>query len=154
MRVTVVYQCMFGNTYAVAEAVAAGARDAGPGTEVVVRPAWDAPHAALAGTGLLIAGGPSHAPGFGEWLDALPAAQDGSLGAAFDTRDGYRLAGGAAHDIGRSLENSGYGLVARPEGFVVWGTEGPLRAGERQRARRWGAQVMITALARLPQPRP
>jgi hypothetical protein len=185
MKVTVVYESMFGNTHAVAEAIAAGAREADPGAEVQLLAVRDATRAKLAGTGLLIAGGPTHAPGMStpftcqkgleedaapahgtselrplepsaagpgirEWLETVPLAQPGAVGAAFDTRAGYRLAGGAAHDIGCSLEFTGYGLLARPEGFIVWGTEGPLRGGERPRAQRWGSQVMRSARARQP----
>lgn len=87
-------------------------------------------------------------PGIREWLEAMPLARRGSLAAAFDTRDGYRLAGGAAHHIARWLQFKGYDLVAKPEGFIVWGTEGPLRRGERQRARAWGATVVRAAAGR------
>lgn len=189
MKVTVVYESMFGNTHVVAEVIARGVTDADPAARVTVLPVREATGARLAGTALLIAGGPTHArgmstpftrqkgieediaethswgdpkpmepgaagPGIREWLDGLPVAQTGALAAAFDTRDGYRLAGGAAPQIGRSLEIVGYDLVAKPEGFIVWGTEGPLRAGEQLRARHWGAQLVHAARARYPQAQP
>lgn len=188
MKVTVVYESMFGNTHAVASAIARGVQDADQAAEVTVLPVRDATGAKLAGTVLLIVGGPTHArgmstpftrhkgieediaethswgepkplepgaagPGIREWLDGLPVAAAGALAAAFDTRDGYRLAGGAAHGIARSLEFDGYELVAKPEGFIVWGTEGPLRAGEKLRARRWGTQLARAARARYPRAR-
>ena len=36
------------------------------------------------------------------------------------------------------LRHHEYDLVAEPEGFIMEGTEGPLRAGEPERARIWG----------------
>jgi hypothetical protein len=36
----------------------------------------------------------------------------------------------------------GYDLIAEPEGFIIEGTEGPLRAGEPDRARAWGAYLV------------
>jgi Flavodoxin len=88
-------------------------------------------------------------PGVREWLAGMLPPRPGSLGAAFDTRDGYQLAGGAAHRIARSLQAQGYELVAKPEGFIVWGTGGPLRLGERARAQKWGTGVARSAQARL-----
>lgn len=86
-------------------------------------------------------------PGVREWLDGAPAARPGSRAAAFDTRLPSRLAGGAARPIARRLRHLGYQLAAEPEGFVVTGSEGPLREGELARARAWGA-----ALAAQPAP--
>ena len=84
-------------------------------------------------------------PGVREWLERMPLARRGSLGAAFDTRDGYRLAGGAARAIARWLQFNGYDMVAPPQGFIVWGTEGPRRRGERAKARAWGTRVARSA---------
>jgi hypothetical protein len=33
-------------------------------------------------------------------------------------------------------------LVAEPEGFIIEDTEGPLRAGESDRAKAWGADLL------------
>ena len=74
-----------------------------------------------------------------EWLTSLPAAQRGRRAAAFDTRLPSRLAGGAARSAARELRKHGYQLATKAEGFVVTGTEGPLRDGELDRARAWGA---------------
>jgi hypothetical protein len=52
------------------------------------------------------------------------------------------MAGGAAHGIARRLRRHGYELVAEPESFVIEGTEGPLRAGEPDRVRAWGADLV------------
>jgi Flavodoxin len=80
-------------------------------------------------------------PGVRDWFDALPKAAGGSRAAAFDTRADVRLAGGAAHGIARRLRRHGYELVAEPEGFIIEDIEGPLRDGEHDRARAWGADL-------------
>ena len=80
-------------------------------------------------------------PGAREWLDRAPLARPGNRAAAFDTRLPSALAGGAARPIARQLHRHGYQLAAKPEGFIVTGTEGPLREGELNRARAWGAAL-------------
>jgi hypothetical protein len=87
-------------------------------------------------------------PGIREWLEALPKAPRGRRAAAFDTRLSNPLAGGAARSIARKLRRHGYDVVAKPEGFVVDGAEGPLRAGERDRANAWGAGLAPQAARR------
>ena len=52
------------------------------------------------------------------------------------------MAGGAAHGIARRLRKHGYHLVSDPEGFVVEDADGPLRAGELERAKQWGVQLV------------
>ena len=81
-------------------------------------------------------------PGVREWFHDLPRAGIGSLAAAFDTRGEVRLAGGAANGIARRLRHRGYELVTAPAGFIVEDVEGPLRAGELERARTWGADLL------------
>ena len=49
------------------------------------------------------------------------------------------MAGGAARSVARELRKHGYQLAAKAEGFIVTGAEGPLRDGELERARNWGA---------------
>ncbi|WP_189802712.1 flavodoxin family protein [Streptomyces tanashiensis] len=84
-------------------------------------------------------------PGVRNWFhDTLPKAHTGThSAAAFDTRADMRLAGAAANGIARRLRGQGYELVAEPAGFVIEGTEGPLRAGERDRAKAWGAALQV-----------
>lgn len=57
----------------------------------------------------------------------------------FDTRLSYPFAGGAAPRIARGLRRLGYTIAAKPEGFLVSAADGPMRAGELDRARRWAA---------------
>jgi hypothetical protein len=169
MDVTVVYESLFGNTRRIAEAIAAGARDAHPSVRVRLLSTSTAPSD---GADLLIVGGPTHAlrmstaasryqgaqpgkqgvtiasesspdgPGAREWLGILPAAKDGGSAAAFDTRLPFPLAGGAARGIAKRLRRHGYRLVAHPEEFVVNGAQGPLRAGEEARAKAWGTELV------------
>lgn len=76
-----------------------------------------------------------------DWLGQMPEATLGAKGAAFDTRLDRLLSGGAAGAISRRLRGRLYDLVAPPEGFLVDDREGPVRAGELDRAEAWGAQV-------------
>lgn len=81
-------------------------------------------------------------PGIREWLDTLPRQGPGHRAAAFDTRLPFRLAGGAAPSIARKLRRHGYTVVTGPKGFVVDESAGPLRAGEQDRAKAWGAGLV------------
>jgi len=49
--------------------------------------------------------------------------------------------GSAAPAILKGLEKAGYRGIARPRGFIVSGTYGPLRDGEFDKAREWGAEL-------------
>ncbi len=72
------------------------------------------------------------------WLDRLPAGHGRS--AAFDTRIWWSPAG-ATGPIDRSMRRAGYTPIDRGHKFIVTGTYGPLRDGELDRARRWGAEL-------------
>jgi hypothetical protein len=72
------------------------------------------------------------------WLDALPTGH--ASAAAFETRIWWSP-GSAAKAILRSLERSGYRPVAKAQRFTVQGKYGPLRAGEVERAKAWGAEL-------------
>jgi hypothetical protein len=80
-------------------------------------------------------------PGVREWLAALPQAPGGRRAAAFDTRLTTLFPGSAARLIARSLEDHGYEVITRPEGFLVENMLGPLSAGELDRARAWGSAL-------------
>jgi Flavodoxin len=177
MKITIVYESMFGNTHEVAEAIGDGVRKAQPDADVACVSAAEAPPELIKDTDLLVVGGPTHirgmtsgfsrkmgvsgeekleaqgepahemeedaeGPGVREWFDGLPKAEDGGNAAAFDTRLPSRMAGGAARGIARRLRSHGYQLVSDPEGFVVDDAYGPLRAGEIDRAKEWGAQLV------------
>lgn len=173
ISVAVVYESVFGNTRAIAEAVAQGVREANPDTHVEVLGVADATPAKIGAAALLVVGGPTHMRGLSkkssrrralhdiedattdngrrrevveglgvrEWLGALPRSPHGYRAAAFDTRLAAPQAGGAARSVARRLRRHGYQLVAKPEGFVVDGAHGPLRAGELVRAKAWAAAL-------------
>jgi Flavodoxin len=177
MKITIVYESMFGNTHEVAQAISDGLREAQPDADVECVPVEDASPELIKSTGLLIVGGPTHirgmtssfsrkmgvsgeekaeakgepaheleedaeGPGVREWFDGLPKVENGGPAAAFDTRLESPMAGGAARGIARRLRRHGYDVVSDPEGFVVEDAYGPLRAGELERAKQWGAQLV------------
>src|SRR6185437_6033445 len=159
MNAIVIYESMYGNTRAVAEAIADGLGDA-----PVMTPG-ELP-AGGAQPDLLIVGGPTHihrmatarsrraaldaarpgtlatagnGPLIGDWLSTLPQAH-GQPGAAFDTRIDKPewLTGAASHGIAKRLRRHAYPVVDTAS-FLVTDNEGPLVDGELERARRWGA---------------
>ena len=81
-------------------------------------------------------------PGVREWLNGLPKGRRLTRAAAFDTRLSYPLAGGAARSIARGLRRHGYQVDKRPQGFIVKAAQGPLRDGESERAKAWGAALV------------
>jgi hypothetical protein len=81
-------------------------------------------------------------PGLRQWFHGLPKAAKGHFAAAFDTRGDYgSMVGGAARGIEHRLRRHGYRMVADPEGFIIEGDAGQLRAGERERASAWAAEL-------------
>jgi len=163
-RAVVVYESMYGNTRAVAEAIAAG-------LGAVAVPVHEASPAALAGAGLIVVGGPTHMHGMASsksrelalsaarddgiepdpsaqhgptlraWLADLPS--DDRRAAAFDTRldKPPLITGVAARAIARRLRRRGFDVARDHASFVVEDSEGPLAEGELERAREWGAEL-------------
>lgn len=158
MKVIVVYESFWGNTAEIARAIAEGI---GPDAEAM--PTSATAEALAAGVDAIVAGAPllgftlptdsmraslrtalgdppspadlSH-PSMRAWLDVLPAGHGRS--AAFETR--LRLSpGSSAKKIADGLLARGYEPVAQPQRFFVTGKYGPLREGEVDRARKWGA---------------
>lgn len=165
-RAVVVVESMFGNTRAVAGAIAEGLAADFDATVLDVAEARQATAASL-----VVAGGPTHAFGMSrrrtreaaieqgaprqqteiglrEWVEQLPLAT-GTYAATFDTRvTRVRwLPGSAASGAARALRRKGY-LVIAAQSFFVSGTPGPLTEGELDRARRWGAEVARQTTAR------
>jgi len=160
MQALVVYESLWGNTKAVAEAIAEGI---GQGAQVVSTA--EATGERLRGANLLVAGAPilgftlptesirgsiesnpvhrehppdlSH-PSTRSWLATLPHGQ--GLAAGFETKIWWSP-GSSAKRISKALGAAGYEIVSRPERFIVEGTYGPLREGEIDRARSWGAEL-------------
>ena len=160
MKAIVVYESYWGNTASVARAIAEGI-----GPDAKAMSTAEAKGDALAGVGLVVAGSPivafalptekarnamaakpgkapappdlSH-PSLRSWLESLPKGN--GCAAAFET--GFKLSpGGAAATILKMLKGSGYEPVAKKERFLVKGSYGPLREGELERAKAWGAEL-------------
>lgn len=164
-RAVVVYESIFGNTRAVAEAVAAGLAEHGAAEAVEVSLA----PTLLERDVLLVVGGPTHAfslsrpqtretarqqvqgepvsagIGLREWLEAVQAPA-GVAAAAFDTRINKSFVpGSAARAAHKRLKHLGFTLVAPAESFWVADTSGPLLDGELERATAWGRAVAQAA---------
>ena len=159
MRTLIVCESLFGNTDAIARAIADGVSLFG---EVAVVTPNDAGPDRVANVDLLVVGTPTHAwglprkrtwapdgqvvehvgPFVRSWLLDLPDGE-GRPSAAFATRlDKPQLVtGSAATGIARRLRRRGWSAAADPHSFVVTGTEGPLDDGELDRARTWGAEL-------------
>ena len=165
MDAIVVYESIYGNTRAVAEAIAEGMGGV-PALPIHEAAARDKT------LDLLVVGGPTHMhglatkrsrqvaaeaaeedgashvepgvtdePGLRSWLrDLVPSAAHHA--AAFDTRldKSPWMTGTAAHGIARRLRRRGFDVIAT-ESFLVEDTEGPLEEGELDRARKWGADL-------------
>lgn len=160
MKAIVVYESLWGNTAAVARAIAEGI---GPDATAVTTDVL--PPESLADADLVVAGAPvigfrlptdavrdrvavdetdaptppdlSH-PSLRSWLGALPAGAGRS--AAFETRIWWSP-GGAVGAINRGFRRAGYRPIGSGQKFVVSGKYGPLRDGELERARRWGEEL-------------
>jgi flavodoxin len=157
MAIVIVCDSVFGNTRKIAEAIAAGL--AGQG-EVRLVHVTDAARLDLADVDCLIVGSPTRGfnatPASSEFVEGLDAMlAQGRKAAAFDTRlDPEDIspaplrwvvhAGGYAADrIAAGLKRKGFALLGAPEGFLVGGTEGPLKPGELERATAWAKALPI-----------
>jgi flavodoxin len=143
MSSLVVYDSKFGNTEALAHAIADELHtQAVPATEPLV----------LDGVDLLVVGGPTQVHSvskrLAQLLDGLPPhALEGVAVAAFDTR--FRrsplLTGTAARGIAKKLVRRGGRLAVEPESFFVAETEGPLEPSELERAVEWARALSPVA---------
>jgi hypothetical protein len=166
VKAVVVYESFWGNTAAIARAIAEGL-----GSEVRALSTSEASGKAMADADLIVAGAPvlgfqlptdgmresiaknpggaprapdiSH-PSMRSWLAALPAGH--GRFATFET--GLRWSpGGATSAIARGLETAGYRQVVKGQRFVVKGKFGPLRDGELEKARQWGVELAQAAVS-------
>lgn len=156
-----VVESWFGNTRAVAEAIASGM--AGAGARVTVVGVDDAPNEPPPEADLIVIGAPTHSRGLStaatrekatslgggavrvgvrEWLANLDI-RDGQRVAAFDTVNGPSwLSGSAARGIKGILAQRRPGRSIETKSFVVHGLKGPLRAGQTESARLWGRHLV------------
>jgi hypothetical protein len=169
MRPLVVYESMFGNTRAVAEAIGSGLSAS---CEVVVCAVGALKPGDLEGVTLLVVGGPTHAWGLSrpktraaaasqaqesgstmtlepgatgiglrEWLGTVPVHH--RQVAVFDTRVALpgMVTGRAATKIAALLRRRGGLVIAPPESFLVTKKATRLLPGEVERAQSWGRQL-------------
>jgi hypothetical protein len=172
MKAVIIYESMYGNTRAIAEAIGEGLSEA---AEVTVTSVADASPDLLQDADLVLVGGPTHVhgmsrptsrksaieaaakpgsglrlqqdaggPGIREWLTGL--AQAGAEAAAFDTRMSgpVLFTGQAAKGIAGQLRRHGLTVIAEPESFLVTKAN-ELCPGELVRARKWGASLTARA---------
>lgn len=154
MVTVVVYDSVFGNTEAIARAIAAALEAGGPVRLLSVSQAQDLD---LSDVDRLIVGSPTRGfrptPALSEFVEGLQPPGHEIKTAAFDTRlDVEEIhpaplrwvvsAGGYAADrIAGSLRHHGFAVSEPEAGFIVTGTEGPLKAGELERAAAWATSV-------------
>jgi flavodoxin len=163
MRALVVYESLWGNTAAVARAIAEGI-----GPEARAVPTDAVSPEGVADFDLVVAGAPVFAfglptetireriahdeadapvapdlshPSLRSWLDALPHGT--ARTAAFETRIWWSPRG-ATGDIEQRFRKAGYVPIAKAKKFVVKDKYGPLREGELDRARAWGEELSAT----------
>ncbi|WP_104063426.1 flavodoxin domain-containing protein [Arthrobacter sp. 4R501] len=174
MKAAIVYESLYGNTHAIADAIAQGLEGV---AEPHVMSVEEAGKTQPTATDLLVVGGPTHihgmsrkpmwelavkdalehpekglvpdaaagGPGLRSWFDALDKTT--GKAAAFDTRlEGNELlTGHASKGIAKRLRQHGFELVAKPASFLVDNTN-QLLPGELDRAREWG-KTLGAALA-------
>ena len=164
MKALVVYESMFGNTEAVARAVADGLAEM---HDVDLREVSQVPTTVIGSVDLIVVGGPTHAfslsrpatrasafeqggtrgtkdLGIREWLGGLRRGSQTEPIAVFDTRieKARRLPGSAAAKAAKLARRLGYAPAGR-QSFYVSDTSGPLLPGELERARAWGVQLAV-----------
>lgn len=160
MNILIVYDSIFGNTAQVANAM----RDelTALAHTVQIHPVSEAFPFAFHDTDLLIVGSPTRGfrptPAISEFIEGIDTALVGGRpAAAFDTRmslDDIHPAplrwvvdagGYAADRIAQMLGHRGFAAVGTHGGFLVGGTEGPMKPGEIERAKAWAADVVAQA---------
>ena len=155
MKVTIVYDSVFGNTARIAKAIALPLN----GTNIVrLLTVQEAKAADLTDTDLLIVGSPTRGfrptPSISEYVEGLGTIGSGKAAAVFDTRIDLESieppplrwvveAGGyASSRIASLLGRHGFEVNPDRPGFLVKGTEGPLKEHELERAAAWGVTLL------------
>ena len=172
MEALVVYESLWGNTAAIAHAIAEGI---GPGTRVAHTGEVDPAEAAT--VDLLVVGAPVHAfslpttatkksvgeraiapgdltpdlsqPPVRDWLERLESGS--GVAAAFDTRVRGPFGRGGASKIEKLLAAKGFRVAHVSQGFLIANDKNPkspasmLREGELDRARAWGVELAALA---------
>jgi flavodoxin-like protein len=168
MRAVVIYESIYGNTHAIADAIGRGL---GPEFDVAVVPVAEASTKLLADADLVVAGGPTHDHGMSAARTRQAAAQaarrDGSglslephaggaglrdwfivagrlhgWGVAFDTLadDPAMFTKRASKTIAKLLEHHGLTEITHARSFLV-GKDNHLLPGEEDRAEKLGREL-------------
>ena len=164
-RALIVVESYFGNTRAIAEAVAAGLIEGGIEAQVV--DVARAPSALPSDLDLLVLGAPTHnrrlpttttrakaraqagpgnnSQGISEWLGDAEVPTALSV-AAFDTviSKGW-LSGSAAKAIAKTLQRRQGRRTVSVRSFVVTANKGPLATGQETDAHSWGRELADSA---------
>lgn len=157
MAIVIVYDSVFGNTAQIATAIRDALADSHPVRLLAVTEAGGLD---LSDVELLIVGSPTRGfrptPAVSEFVEGLDAGKTaGRRAAAFDTRmslDDIHPAplrwvvdagGYAADRIAGMLAHRGTTPAGAPAGFLVGGTEGPLKPGEIERAKAWAKTLIV-----------
>ena len=168
MNAVVIYESMYGNTRAIANAVAEGLRSQG---DAVAIPVGEADARVIGTADLVVVGGPTHVhgmsrestrkgaetralapgatvvlepgasgPGLRDWFATLGRLT--AKAAAFDTRahGPAALTGRASKGITRELHRHHATVISEPHSFVVT-KDNQLDAGEEASAREWGVRL-------------
>jgi flavodoxin len=152
MAALVIYESMYGNTARIAEAIGAALGEQFD-VELKSLPEVDR---IPDGIDVLVVGGPTYGhtveAAMKTFLDGLPTGSlEGVEAAAFDTRIDWPklLSGAASKGIADRLAQKGAHIAIDPESFRVEDKDGPLVAGEEQRATAWARQLadVFTATA-------
>jgi len=153
MKILVVYDSYFGNTEKVAQAIGEALGDA-----EVKRPG-DVKAGELSELDILVVGSPTRgfrpSDGIKSFLKEIPSGGlKGVKVASFDTRIAREdtgnpvlrfmigIFGYAAKPIRDNLSKKGGEPLGEPVGFIVLGTEGPLKEGELERAAAWAGSLV------------
>ncbi len=157
MKAVVVYESLWGNTAPSLRSIAEGSVP----TRVALT-TDEATGAAIQGADLIVAGAPllgfnlptedmraasartwpdlarPRHPSMRSWLETVPAGTGRARG--FETRIWWSP-GSSAKKISAALRAKGYSAAGKDEKFIVTGKYGPLKDGEIERARQWGAKL-------------
>ena len=168
MKSLVVFESMFGNTKAFALAIAEGLAKRLTSDAVEVGDALRTPDSKFE---LLVVGGPTHAfslsrpgtrnsaavqakgelvskgIGLREWLGEVRWARPSVRPLLTPVSTSPGRPGSAAKAAAKRLQRVGLWTMAPPQSFYVSKSEGPLLAGELERAHRWGEELAESLIA-------
>jgi len=155
MKSLIIYDSIFGNTEQIARAIGSSL---GSLDDVRVLRVSDVHPEQLGKLDLLVVGSPTRGfrptPAITNFLKNISNdSLQGVKATAFDTRIApndigspvlrtfVKIGGYAAGPIANGLKKKGASLIKPPEGFFAKESEGPLKAGELERAAVWASQI-------------